>query len=871
MRRHAAGLGWVRIAVLASAVLGSNIAASARAEEAAWVAHGPFDTAQVYSLAFADGVAYGATSGGVQALDPATGKWLPPTLRTYWISGVFARPGSPVYAAGGDRLFVSRDGAAHWQEIALHAQWVYGVAIDPGAADVAYVLDNFRIWKTADAGLSWASLDFAGAFRLEVGSDGTVFAVTDGGISYSTDGGASFQSITTNRRGDIVVGRESGRLYSREPGASCSSTDKGTTWECGVPSHWIPSFVELPPGAAGGPITLVGANGGRKIFVSEDFGRTWREVADLGERETILTLGAADGAAYVGTERGVFRSLDRGVSWSPANVGLSGAAMASVAIDPADPSRLLASSYTTSGPNVLRSSDGGKTWLENESPAPNGLSRAIFDASRPGTIFGVTAYYSNNSRSVVSADDGASWSRLGFEALDFAASFGSGDVWAAGLDGVRKSTDGASWSAPQLGQAIYSLVFDGRDPSTLYAGTYEDLDYGYYPAGGSVFVSRDGGNSWTRRDQVGGLVQRMAADPTASGVVYAATSGAGVRRSDDYGEHWESSELVGELVYAGPIVADPIRPGVVYAAGRGRVFRSLDGARTWAPLGTELETTTITGLAVSPDGRTLHASSYGGGLLELDLGNPLTPSFPCVPDPTRLCLVGARYALTLSARRHGSTTWVPSPAHSLGDRTGYFAFPAFTGDANLPEVLVKMLGEGALGPGGASVFYSSLTSLRYVLTVVDTKTGLQRSYYSRTDAPFCGHADFPFPPATAGLSQRSGASAEAGDLSLLGGRFVATLSARHPRTGPATGQAVTLGNRSGYFSLPSVTGDSALPEVLVKMVDHRSVSGHFWFFYSGLTGLDYTLTLRDTETGAVRTYDSPGTFCGDADTSIPAE
>ncbi len=57
-----------------------------------------------------------------------------------------------------------------------------------------------------------------------------------------------------------------------------------------------------------------------------------------------------------------------------------------------------------------------------------------------------------------------------------------------------------------------------------------------------------------------------------------------------------------------------------------------------------------------------------------------------------------------------------------------------------------------------------------------------------------------------------------------------------------------------------------LPEVVVKMVDFSSINGKFWFFHTGLTGFDYTLTVTDTTTGAVRTYESPAPFCGGADT-----
>ena len=49
------------------------------------------------------------------------------------------------------------------------------------------------------------------------------------------------------------------------------------------------------------------------------------------------------------------------------------------------------------------------------------------------------------------------------------------------------------------------------------------------------------------------------------------------------------------------------------------------------------------------------------------------------------------------------------------------------------------------------------------------------------------------------------------------------------------------------------------------MVDFRK-SGKFWFFYSGLTSLDYILTVTDSVTGAIETYESTAPFCGAADT-----
>ena len=58
----------------------------------------------------------------------------------------------------------------------------------------------------------------------------------------------------------------------------------------------------------------------------------------------------------------------------------------------------------------------------------------------------------------------------------------------------------------------------------------------------------------------------------------------------------------------------------------------------------------------------------------------------------------------------------------------------------------------------------------------------------------------------------------------------------------------------GFFSIPAITGNPGNPEVFVKILDGTLINGEFWFFYGGLTDLEYTLTVTDQGTGAVRTY-----------------
>ena len=43
-------------------------------------------------------------------------------------------------------------------------------------------------------------------------------------------------------------------------------------------------------------------------------------------------------------------------------------------------------------------------------------------------------------------------------------------------------------------------------------------------------------------------------------------------------------------------------------------------------------------------------------------------------------------------------------------------------------------------------------------------------------------------------------------------------------------------------------------ELVVKVLDGRSVNGKFWVFYGALSNVEYTITVTDTQTGAVKTY-----------------
>ena len=277
-------------------------------------------------------------------------------------------------------------------------------------------------------------------------------------------------------------------------------------------------------------------------------------------------------------------------------------------------------------------------------------------------------------------------------------------------------------------------------------------------------------------------------------------------------------------------------------------------------------------LAFDADRDVLHAAT-SNGVWERALTAP-APSAPCQVASGSLCLLGGRFSARVDAWDPRTGTYTSGTAVSQTDGFGYFSFPAFTGDPSLPEVLVKMVDAAAPPWNSDWVFWGSLSDVNFLLTVTDTATGVAKTYENDPLDPFCGGADITaFSPggsggsAVAASARRPEASGDT--LALLGGRIEVQITASDPQTGaPIPGTAIPRGDRFGYFSLPSVTGDPGLPEVFVKAIDATSVTGTFWFFYSGMTSVPYTLTVHNTVTGETVSGLAVVPFCGDANTSL---
>lgn len=241
---------------------------------------------------------------------------------------------------------------------------------------------------------------------------------------------------------------------------------------------------------------------------------------------------------------------------------------------------------------------------------------------------------------------------------------------------------------------------------------------------------------------------------------------------------------------------------------------------------------------------------------------PLSGSRTCQPAATRLCLAGLE--VEVSWRDSAGVPHAAASQPLTGSAGGFTFFEA----ANL-EVAVKVFDGRSLN-GHVWVFYAGLTNLEYVITVRDPATNAVRRYFNpagRFGSVGDVYAFGPFGAKAAGITEgplaegsrmtavqsrteEAACTADAHRLCLLEGRFAVEV-----RLAGAPLDAVPFrGGSAGLFGSLSGSGGPLFPDVAVKVLDGRPVDGHFWVFVGGLTSIEVTVTVTDTETGRSRTY-----------------
>jgi hypothetical protein len=298
----------------------------------------------------------------------------------------------------------------------------------------------------------------------------------------------------------------------------------------------------------------------------------------------VQSIAVADAnTLFATTQAGVWKSINRGSTWTLSNFGNPGVA-GRIAVDPVNPLNVYITpskgSGSFGGPSFFfggRSDNGGAGW------------RSMGDDAGSGQIGAI-------------AVDGVN----------------PENVYAGGPGGLFKSVDGGeSWDKTSFAHACYGLTIDPIEPTTLYAYGYDQT--ALKPAG--IFKSVNGGDDWTSVSSaplaVDQHVYDLFATPTG---VFVAGSPAKLFRSTDGGAKWEGAGISGgQIAYAKSNVQR------VFVGSGSSVAVSSDGGKTFAtPVSVGA---IVNGIAVDPsDEDRVYVATEAGVYTSINGGATYSPS-----------------------------------------------------------------------------------------------------------------------------------------------------------------------------------------------------------------------------------------------------
>ncbi len=393
-------------------------------------------------------------------------------------------------------------------------------------------------WMSTNAGKSWAMTT---SRNLEINSIAVhpskperVFIGTNNfGVMVSNDAGRSFlptnTSFTSRFTYNVVVDRQTpSRMYA---------------------------------------VTKNVATGGGFVFVSTDSGSTWNSSKSIDPHRLSPFVMLQDrtnvNLIYLGTNKGLYRSYDRGLTWTAAPVGKKpvAAPVKKAPVKKGAPKPVIAAptvkwvsgiseqikvlAFTEDGKNgviagtdkgLFRSYDIAKGWEKLN--LGGGVNENVFavhtSAARPDTIWVGTA----TSGVMVSKDSGKTWAKAGGAADGAPISTITSDPKRPDYIYVGTSqtfffsrNNGATWTRRGGGLPIgnYTSILVNPD------NTDEIIVSSAYEMTGGIYISTDAGDKWKRVDEKEWLlpsrrVWSLAFDPRDNNRIFAGTHSSGVYR-----------------------------------------------------------------------------------------------------------------------------------------------------------------------------------------------------------------------------------------------------------------------------------------------------------------------------------------------------
>ncbi len=321
---------------------------------------------------------------------------------------------------------------------------------------------------------------------------------------------------------------------------------------------------------------------------------TWSRLslAQILPRDTIhaIAINPSDpDVIYIVTQHaGVYKSINGGVSWQPAQNGMEGASIDTLVIDPQQPETLYAGVYQG---GLYTTTDGGANWVSygSEFTVNYGDSFIVIDPANHQHL-----YYDTSQALRESHDSGETWpetsqdcpNQVGALLLDpadqslYASQSQAGGSCTSGVYRYQSGDYGWTWTLVGLnGVNDINGLYIGKDlrgDKLLIAKAESEKSPDSISSPSHVYFSTDHGKTWNTQAIA---CNTLAVDPQTTTTFYCAKTNGGLIKSTDGGITWKSFLGVNSGTYQAISVLAGPSPRLVL--GGTNVAISADQGASW--------------------------------------------------------------------------------------------------------------------------------------------------------------------------------------------------------------------------------------------------------------------------------------------------
>lgn len=328
-----------------------------------------------------------------------------------------------------------------------------------------------------------------------------------------------------------------------------------------------------------------------------------------------------------GAQGGIWQTVNAGRSWKALTDAQPSLATGSIAIDPTNPLTIYVgtgeenfSGDSYYGAGVLKSTDGGTTWVQYCGPFCGPIGQDTFYGG--GGRIGSLAIDPANPQLILAA------------------------VQLLFSDGIYRSADGGqTWAQVMAGNPGNAVIFDPTG-----ATAYASLGNSFFGGTEGVYKSTDGGLTWTADNGTGSKVLpianaariALAMAPSAPATLYAGVADVntgnllGMYKTTDGGANWNRLNSTPDYCtpqcsYDNVIAVQPTNPAVVFAGGAfsTTLIRTTNGGTSWTILQSAQNFgfmhADVHAISFTPDGKKLYVGNDGGvySTAQITAANPV--------------------------------------------------------------------------------------------------------------------------------------------------------------------------------------------------------------------------------------------------------